>query len=78
MSLSLQAAFNFGYEEIDTIGVASLSGVRDALTALTRLTAIPDQVHLLEKDMADMFWEIPVAEAIEAADWLFKFIAKKK
>ena len=78
MSRSLQTALNFRYEEIPTFVVSSLLGVRDTLTAQQRLRAIPAQVHLLEKDMADTFWAIPVSEAIAAVDWLFTFIAKKK
>ena len=46
-----------------------LLGVRDQVGLTTRLRGHNDRVEFRERDMNDMFWEIPKEEAVAAIRW---------
>ena len=78
MSRCLQLLVNALIEQSEGFGFACMPGVRDQLVAACRLGAIPEHTHLVEKDMADMFWEIPLEQVVLSLEWALASLAKKR
>jgi hypothetical protein len=54
-----------------------LLGVRDQVGLATRLRGNNDRVEFRERDMNDMFWEIPKEEAMAAIRWAMTTLREK-
>ena len=78
MSRCLQLLVNALIEQSEGFGFACMPGVRDQLVAACRLGAIPEHTHLVEEDMADMFWEIPLEQVVLSLEWALANLAKKR
>jgi hypothetical protein len=54
-----------------------LLGVRDQVGLATRLRGHNDRVEFRERDMNDMFWEIPKEEAMAAIRWAMTTVRER-
>ena len=66
---SLQQLISFAVCNQATYSFQQLLGVRDQARAVLRLCANASSKTFLEKDMEDMFWEIPKQDAMAAVRW---------
>ena len=66
MSHCLQLIVNGLIERSEGFVFACMPCVRDQLVAACRLGAVPSHAHLVEKDVADMFWEIPLEQVLNS------------
>ena len=66
---SLQQLISFAVCNQATYSFKQLLGVRDQARAVLRLCASTNSKMFLEKDMEDMFWEIPKQDAMAAVRW---------
>ena len=55
-----------------------MQGVRDQVHVAQRMGAVPEMTVFAEEDMADMFWEIPADEIIQAARWAMRRMCTKQ
>ena len=65
-------------EGAEGFGFSCMQGVRDQLVAACRMGARPLHTHFVEKDMSDMFWEIPLEQVVSSLDWDFSVLAKQQ
>ena len=65
------------YDSTLGLGFPMLLGVRDQVGLATRLRGHNDRVEFRERDMNDMFWEIPKEEAMAAIRWAMTTVREK-
>ena len=70
LSGALRTAITFAYSEMPSLGFSSLEGVRDTLHAPCRLRVHLGKTLFCEKDMAGMFWEIPIDQIFSFLEWV--------
>ena len=57
------------YLDSTTFGFPLMLGTRDFAQTCIRLSADTTQIHVCEKDMQDMYWEIPKHQVLQSFNW---------
>ena len=57
------------YLNSTTFGFPLMLGTRDFAQTCIRLSAHTTHVHVVEKDMQDMYWEIPKSQVLDSFNW---------
>ena len=57
------------YLDSTTFGFPLMLGTTDFAQTCIRLSADTTQIHVCEKDMQDMYWEIPQDQVLQSFNW---------
>ena len=78
ISRSLQLVVSEVYRLLQTLGMPTMTGVRDMLGSLGRFMPVWSTVQPDEADMADMFWHIPKDDVVPSLNLIFTLLERER